>query len=135
MDILKRENWWIWLMLFIFTGGTSTIVLAALLNLFDKKAWYANWKNWLIAFLCLIFPIIIMFYIFIIEMLCKVAAKLKVPGHEIYLSPAIWIVLLIIPIIGWALFMIELIYLVVWIIIMLYRGNGERFIGERNDSK
>src|SRR5574344_532783 len=52
MKILKKENWWIWLLLFIFSSGTSTLVLGALLDVFDKEAWYIRWTKkipkWLI---------------------------------------------------------------------------------------
>lgn len=30
MKILKRENWWIWLLLTLFSQGSSTLVLGAL---------------------------------------------------------------------------------------------------------
>ena len=36
-------------MLFLFSEGTSTIVLGALLDVFDKKAWYAKWHIWIIG--------------------------------------------------------------------------------------
>ena len=42
MKILKRENWWIWLLLMLFSSGSSNIVLGALLDVYDKNAWYAN---------------------------------------------------------------------------------------------
>jgi hypothetical protein len=44
MDILKKANWWIWLLLYVFTGGIATLVLGALLNVYDKNAWYAKWQ-------------------------------------------------------------------------------------------
>ena len=96
--LYKKEYWWMWLLLFIFTGGTMTIFIASDLKLLDKDAWYMNYKNWLIATLCFIFPVTIMFVVFTIEMTCKVAAKLEIPGKELYLSPYIWLLLLIIPI-------------------------------------
>lgn len=127
MNILKKENWWIWLMLFLFSSGGSTIILGALLDVFDKNAWYANWKNWLIAFLCLIFPAFIMAFVFLIQITCLTAAKLEVPGKEIYLSPTIWILLLILPVIGWVLFSVLYLYISIWTIVMLYRGKGEKY--------
>ena len=45
MEILKKENYWIWLLLFFFSGGSSNLVLGALLDVFDKNAWYAKPKN------------------------------------------------------------------------------------------
>ena len=43
MKILKKENWWVWLLLFLFSEGTSNLVLGALLDVYDKKAWYTKW--------------------------------------------------------------------------------------------
>ena len=128
MKILKKENWWVWLLLLFFSGGTSNVVLGALLDVYDKNAWYAKPKNWLIGFLCFVFPLAIMIIVFQIEIMCKVNAKLKTPGSELYLSPYIWLSLVIVPIFGWILFFVLLIYLSVWPIVMLYRGNGEKYI-------
>lgn len=127
MKILKKENWWVWLLLTIFSSGTSTIVLGALLDVYDKNAWYAKWKNWLIGALCLFFPAVIMGYIFIIEITCKTACKLGVKGSEYYLSPYVWLLLLIIPIIGWSLLIVILIYLEIWTIVALYNGAGNKY--------
>lgn len=127
MDILKRENWWIWLMLFIFSGGVSAIVLAAVLGIFDRNAWYAKTKNWIIG-IVLIFPAPIMFMVFTIQMLSQSAAKLKVPGSEIYLSPYIWLICVIIPIMGWIALTVMSSYLYVMILINLYDGHAEKYI-------
>ena len=127
MKILKKENWWIWLILFLFSETTSTLVLGALLDVYDKKAWYAKWKNWIIG-LIFILPIIIMIYVFIIEITCKTASKLNVKGSEYYLSPYIWIILLIIPIIGWIAFSILYLYLNIAMLVNLYKGEGEKYI-------
>ena len=110
MKILKRENWWFWLFLQIVSQGSSLFVLGALLDIYDKKAWYAKWKNWVIAFviwlvICMIMiisgkihiniasiistllmPTMIMYIILDIQVMSQVAAKLNVPGKEIYLS-------------------------------------------------
>ena len=43
MKILKKENWWIWLLLLLFSQGSSTFVLGALLDVYDKKEWYTKW--------------------------------------------------------------------------------------------
>jgi len=94
MKLLKKENWWIWLILFIFSDATSTIVLGALLDVFDKKAWYTKWYIWIIG-LVLIIPISVMIVVFNIEITSKTASKLGVKGSEYYLSPYIWIILLI----------------------------------------
>ncbi len=128
MDLLKQKNWWIWLLISIFGGWTSNLFLGALLNVYDKEAWYAKWQNWLLGILLLVFPFVIMVAIFNLQITSLVAAKLDVPGKEIYLSPYIWILLLIIPIIGWILLSVLIIYLNIWIIVMLYRGSGEQYV-------
>lgn len=124
MELLKKENWWIWLFLMIFGNGSATIVLAALLGLLKKKAWYANWKNWVLGLALLIFPAIVMFYILMIQTTSQVAAKLGVKGHEYYLSPYIWLLLVIIPIIGWLIMIILYLYLNISILIALYKGKA-----------
>src|SRR5574344_1983892 len=166
MKILKKENWWIWLLLFIFSSGTSTLVLGALLDVFDKNAWYIRWTKkipkWLIigiiglfivgyislssfvitrgnvedvfftttsvafSLLMLLFTITILFIsisisIFMLQILCMTCSKLEVPGSEIYLSPYIWLLCFIVPIIGWIFLFVMLIYLNIYTIVMLYR--------------
>ena len=127
MKLLKKENWWIWLLLFIFSEGTSTIVLGAMLDVFDKNAWYAKWKNWLIGLL-LITPITFMITIFNIEIICKTAAKLDVKGSEYYLSPYIWLILIIIPFIGWIAFAVLYLYLNIAILVNLSKGKAEKYM-------
>lgn len=128
MKILKRENWWIWLLLLLFSSGSSTLVLGALLDVYDKDAWYTKWQYWVIGLLALALPFTIMLIVFNIEILSKTAAKLNVPGKEIYLSPYIWLILLILPFIGWIFLIVMVIYLYAWTIVMLYRGAGEKYI-------
>lgn len=130
MDLLKRENWWVWLLLTLFSGGSSYICLGAMLQVFDKNAWYAKWQNWLIGFLCFIFPFCIMIMVFTIQITCQTAAKLHVKGSEYYLSPYVWLLLAIIPIIGWTILTIMSIYLIIWTLVALYQGNGEQYIKE-----
>ena len=127
MKILKKENWWVWLLLFIFSEATSTVVLGALLDVYNKKAWYAKWKNWLIG-LILILPFLVMVTAFNIQILCESAAKLDVKGKDYYLSPYIWIILLIIPFIGWFLLAALFLYLNIAIIVNLYKGKAEKYI-------
>lgn len=127
MKLLKKENWWIWLLLFIFSGSSSIIVLGALLDTFDKNSWYAKWYIWLIG-LILIFPFSIMTVVFIIQITTYIAAKLEVKGSDFYLSPYIWIILLIIPFVGWVIFVILFLYLNIDILVKLYNGEGEKYI-------
>ena len=129
MDLLKRENWWIWLIIYIFGQGVGIYVLAALLQVYSKDAWYAKWQNWLIGVLCCIFPAFIMFTVFTIQITVETAKKLEVPGYEIYGSVYIWILGLIIPIFGWIAIAVMNIYLQIYILVSLYRGNGEQYIG------
>ena len=56
----------------------------------------------------------------------KTNAKLNTPGKEVYLSTYIWLLYLIIPIIGWIIFLVQLVYLSVWPVIMIYKGNGDK---------
>lgn len=173
MKILKQENWWIWLILAILSGGTSYLVLAALLDIYDKEAWYFRWTKkcpkWMIAMIGIIialtslytmisftqlgtsditaetilttsispmimilglgyFLLNVLLIIFYIQIICQVNAKLKTPGSEIYLSPYIWIICMIVPIIGWIMLIVMGLYLSFWYLVMLYRGEGEKYI-------
>lgn len=128
MKILKRENWWIWLLLMLFSQGSSSLVLGALLDVYNKDAWYAKWQYWVIGAVCFVFPAAIMLSVFMIQILCQTAAKLEIPGKEIYLSPYMWILGVIIPFIGWFLVAAGIIYLEIYTLIALYRGNAEKYI-------
>lgn len=128
MKLLKKENWWIWLLLFLFSGGTSHIVLGALLDVYDKNAWYAKLKNWLISMIPLFIPFSIMVPVFIISITCNVAYKLKLGGSDYYMSPYVWLFLIIIPFLGWLIFIILLLYINVGILVKLYNGFGEKYI-------
>ena len=128
MKILKQENWWVWLLLFFFSGGSSTLVLGALLDVYDKNAWYAKWQYWVIGLLLFVFPAMIMLYVFYIQIMTQAAAKLDVSGKEIYLSPYVWIILMIFPIFGWIFFFVLFLYLQIMTIVMLRRGNGNQYV-------
>lgn len=128
MNLLKKENWWMWLLLFVITGGSAFIFLGYLLGCFDKKAWYNKPKNWIMGLVILVLPFIVMMSIFTIEMTCKAAKKLDVSNSEIYLSPVILLLMLCIPIIGWVIFIATIIYLVVSILIKLKNGEAEKYI-------
>lgn len=128
MKILKRENWWAWLLLLLFSNSSAYLVLGALVDCYDKDAWYAKPKNWIIAFALFIFPGFVMMSVFFIQILCQTAARLNVSGKEVYLSPYVWIVSLIVPVIGWILFLVMTLYLEIFILVELYRGSGEKYI-------
>ncbi|MDD3453066.1 MAG: hypothetical protein PHN42_02150 [Bacilli bacterium] len=123
MSLLKKENWFICFILMIISQGTFIFVLAYLMRLYDKKAWYYNYKYWMLGIMCLFFPALIMLIIFMIQMTCKVAASLDVPGKELYNTPYTWIVCLIVPIVGWVLFIVMLLYIIIWPFIMLKEGK------------
>ena len=127
MKILRKENWWIWLLLLLFSQGSSTFVLGALLDVYNKESWYTKWYIWVIG-LVLIIPFSVMVTTFSLEILCKTAAKLDVKGSEAYLSPYVWIMLIIIPFIGWLAFIALILYLEITILVKLHRGNGEKYI-------
>lgn len=166
MKLLEKENWWIWLMLAFLSGGSSVLVLGALLDIYEKDAWYYRWVKKLpkvvniillvmicfsglastfafsfmlstdfakfpilfgtilsiLAFIYFIISVLLM--VFQIQILASVNAQLKTPGSELYLSPYIWILGLIIPIIGWIMLIVMTLYLQIWYLVMLYRGNG-----------
>lgn len=123
--MLKKKNWFIILLLNILTLGLFNFVLAFKLNLYDEEAWYNKWQYWFCASLCLIFPVFIMFIVFLIQMTAKVANKLKVDGDSIYNSPYSWILCIIVPFVGWALLFTMFIYLLVFISISIKDGKGD----------
>lgn len=123
--MLKKKNWFIILLLNIITLGLFNFVLAFKLNLYDEEAWYNKWQYWFCASLCLIFPVFIMFIVFLIQITVKVALKLKVDGADIYNSPYSWILCVIIPIVGWSLLFTMFIYLLVFISVVIKDGKGD----------
>lgn len=127
MQVLKKENWWIWLLLLLFSGGSSYIVLGALLDVYNKNAWYTKWYIWILGLLFIV-PFFVMIIVFNIDITTQVAAKLKLGGYEFYLSPYIWLILFIIPIIGWILLIILYLYINIGILVQLYKGYGEKYI-------
>lgn len=128
MSILKRENWWIWLLIVLFSEGVGMLVLGALLGVYDKNAWYAKWQNWLIGFVLFIFPAFIMLAVFIIQISVLTAIKLNVPGKEIYGTPYIWIICVIVPFIGWLALGAMSLWLSIGTLMALYNGEGEQYI-------
>ena len=125
MNLLERKYGWFWLLLTFLTGGSSIIILANLIGVLDENAWYMKGKNWIIALLCLVYPLIIMFGVFLIQLTCQVAAELEVPGKEIYLSPYIWLLCVIVPVIGWIMLIVMILYIEIGVVISIYKGNGE----------
>lgn len=112
MNIPKKEIFY--MILTILTGGLFTLYIAHQANLYDEDAWYSDYKNWMLGVFLFCVPILPMLIIFVIQINCKVAATLHVPGSEIYNLPYSWILCVIIPIIGWALLLVMYIYIVIW---------------------
>lgn len=119
MKTLKKENAIIYLFLNILTFGLYTFYIAYKLDLYDKDAWYSRWYYWVLSFILGIIPGLVMFLVFSIKMGCLVSEKLNVPGKEIYTLPYSWIICLIIPILGWTLFVILYIYVHIWYVFTL----------------
>ena len=129
-DMLRRDKWWFWLILLICGGNAVMAIVYALVieDVLDKDAWYGKWYYWLIGVMCCFLPAIIMFAVFQFRILTKVCQKLEVPGSEIYTSPYTWMLCLIVPVLGWILLGIMILYLEIFSIVAIYRGNGEKFI-------
>ncbi len=128
MKLLKKHNWWIWLLLSILTLGISTLLLGFLLKVYEKNAWYTNWYYWVLGFFFGLLPGIIMFIVFSIQISVLVCLKLNTPGKEIYELPYTWILLAMIPIVGWTLFVVLFIYTHLIYVISLWQGKGEHYI-------
>ncbi len=126
--LLKKQNWWVWLILWIVSGGGHAVFLSILLDNYDEEAWYAQKKNWILGLVCLLIPFGIMLFVFLIDMLIQAAAKLEVPGKEWYLSPFVWIACLIVPIFGWIAFVIAFLYLEIATLVALAHGKGEKYL-------
>lgn len=127
MELLRKENAWVWILLMFLTGGASVFMLGALLGTFKKGAWYSKWYYWVLGIITIL-PALIMFFVLYLSTLTKVCSKLKVAGHEIYSLPYPWLLCLIVPVIGWILFIVMFIYLNIWYLVKLYQGNGEKYI-------
>lgn len=128
MTLLKRKFWWFWLLLNIITGSISNLFLGALLNVYEKGAWYTKWYYWVLGVIFGLFPALIMLIVLIIDVTIKIAEKLEVPGSDLYALPYPWIVSFIIPIVGWAVFVVMLVYINLWYAVKLLQGKGEKYI-------
>lgn len=128
VSLLEKRNWFLNLILLFLSGGTYYLVLAYYLGIYDKDAWYGKWQYWVFGSLCLIFPLFIFLMVFLIQITCNVAKKLKVPGSQVYMCPYFWIISIIFPIVGWVFLITVLIYIYIWPIVMLYRGKGDDYL-------
>ncbi len=126
--MLKRKNWFLCLILNILTFGLFTFYIGKKLDVYESDAWYSIWYVWLIGFIGGIFPALVMFLIFYIQIGIKVSEKLHVPLEGFYVYPYVWILGLIIPFLGWSIFVLLIIYVHIWYVIYLKRGYGEEYI-------
>lgn len=130
MSLLKKENWLVCLILNILSQGIFTFVLGYFLKAYEKDVWYTKWQYWVFGTLCFIFPALIMLLVFETQITVKVASKLNVTGKEIYDNPYTWIICLIVPVIGWILLCVMILYLQLFTVVALYKGNGEKYLYE-----
>lgn len=130
MNLLKKENWLACLLLNIISQGLFTFVLAYLMKVYEKDAWYKKWQYWVFGTLCFLFPVFIMLLVFQTQIMVKVASKLEVTGKEIYDNPYTWVICLIVPVIGWILLFVMIIYLEIFTVVALFKGNGEKYLYE-----
>lgn len=125
--MLDRKKWFSCLILNIISLGLFTFYIGKKLKVYDKDEWYSSIVLWIVSFLGGIIPFIVLFIIFYIKIGIKVSQKLEVPLESIYMYPYIWIISLIIPVFGWAIFVLLVIYVHIWYVIYLKRGNGEMY--------
>jgi hypothetical protein len=128
MDLFKKKNWFVWMILYLLIGPFTSIILAGMLDLFNEDSWYCNWKCWLTGALCLLFPLSIMIIVLIFQLTCMIANELDVSGSSIYYNPYTWIVCMIIPFIGWSLLIVMYLYMVIQIIVKIQSGKLEKYI-------
>ena len=125
--LLRKNFLWV-LILNVLTLGFFTFYIGKKLKVYDKNAWYMKWYYWVLSFVFGIIPGLIMFLIFYIEVGNLVSEKLFVPLSEVYALPYSWLLCVIIPVIGWALFFVMIFYTHFWYILYLKRGYGEKYI-------
>ena len=98
------------------------------LGVYEDNAWYNQWYVWVLSFLLGIVPALILFLIMLIETMVKVAKEFEIGGQNIYGYPYVWIGCLIVPVIGWTVFIIMILYLYIWYIVGLFQGKGEKYL-------
>lgn len=114
MSFLKKENWGLYLLFNLMTQGLFTFVIAYYLDVYEGDKWYKDIRYWLAGVICALFPALVMGLVFIIQSTCETAAKLNVPGKEIYNTPYSWILCAIIPVVGWTLLLVMYFYINIW---------------------
>ena len=125
--MLKRKSGFLWLLLSLLTCNISVLFLGKKLKVYNKNAWYTNWYYWVLGALLGIVPALVMFFVFMIQINVKVCEKLEVSGSELYGLPYVWIGSIIIPIVGWTLFIILLLYIYVMYLVSLFQGKAIKY--------
>ena len=121
--MLTKKNVFLWLVLSLFTCNISVLFLGRKLKIYNDDAWYNNWYYWVLGLIFGIMPALIMLFILVIEVNVQICKKLGVPGMEIYAYPYVWIGSIIVPFVGWTLFVILLLYIYVMHFIYLFKGS------------
>ncbi|MBR3362867.1 MAG: hypothetical protein IKG40_02960 [Bacilli bacterium] len=121
---MKIKHPIVWVILSIITCNISILFLGKKLNVYEKNAWYTKWYYWVLGALFGILPALVMFGIFMIQTNVKICALFDVGGKEIYTLPYVWIAFFIIPIIGWTLFIVLLLYIYIMYLINLFSYRG-----------
>ena len=127
-NLLKKEYGIIWLVVGFFTEFITTFLLAYFLDVYDREAWYTKPAYWIVGFVFFMFPALIMFLIFQVQIAVGTARKLNVPGEEIYGNIFIWVAGIVVPVFGWLFLAAMYFYVNVVTYIMLISGEGERYI-------
>lgn len=107
-----KKNIVVSLLMMIFIPIIPLIAISSEMGLLEEEAWYEKWYYWFFAAVCFLLPVIILFIIFLIEQLVKIANKLKIAGTDLYISPYFWILCVIVPLVGWILLLVTYIYLI-----------------------
>ena len=131
MSLLRKENWFVYVFVTFLSQGIFTFALANDLNLYEKDAWYHKWYYWVLGTIFFVFPALIMLVVFNITMQIKICEALNVKGKEIYSLPYPWILCLIVPILGWATFIVMLLHIYYYPAVCIYRGEGEKLICQK----
>lgn len=128
MSLLRKENWFVYVFVTLVGQGIFTFALAHDLGLYEKGAWYTKWYYWVLGTVFFIFPALIMFAVLSISLQIKICKALNVKGEEIYSLPYPWILSLIVPILGWSIFIVMIIHIYYYPAVCIYKGEGEKLL-------
>lgn len=128
MSLLKKENWFVYAFVMFVSQGLFTFVLAKDMELYEKDAWYTKWYFWVLGTVLFIYPVIVMYIVFQMQMQIKICEKLNVKGYEVYSLPYPWILCLIVPILGWSIFIVMNLHITYYPAVMIRKGEGEKLL-------